>query len=231
MGDTAFTTAAAGGEKTAMARTVEPSGRAVFDAALAGTCTRLHLDDGRTLSLPAHRWHAAAGGGDHWLLGRCRGPALDLGCGPGRLVEALLHNGIPALGVDSSLVAVRHCRAHGTPVLHRDVFASLPGEGAWAHVLLADGNIGIGGDPVMMLRRAASLLKPGGSVLVETGPRRNKLWRGQARLHDPGHPAGPWFPWATLGLNAIPELARLAGLRVTGARRGHSRCFAQLTQP
>lgn len=226
MGDIASATAPV--TDTGSPRTVAAAGQDVFDAALNGACTRLGLDDGRTLRMPAHRWRAPADGADQWLLGRCHGPTVDLGCGPGRLVEALQRNGIAALGVDCSMIAVRHCRARGSAVLHRDVFAPLPAEGFWAHVLLADGNIGIGGDPVAMLRRAASLLAPGGTVLVETGPRRNALWRGRARLHDPHHDTGPWFPWATLGLNALPELARQAGLHLTGARVGHHRCFAQL---
>lgn len=201
---------------------------AVFDPALTGMSTRLHLDDGRTLLLPARRWHEPAGRVDQWLLQRCHGPALDLGCGPGRLVEALLHSGIPALGVDCSALAVRFCLVRGAPVLHGDVFAPLPAEGHWAHVLLADGNIGIGGDPVALLRRAASLLTPGGSVLLEVGTQRSGLWRGQARLYQADCGAGPWFPWAILGLNALPDLAHRAGLRMVGAHRGRHRCFAQL---
>ena len=67
-------------------------------------------------------------------------------------------------------------------MVRRDLFGPLPGEGTWAHVLLADGNIGIGGDPLRLLRRAARLLRPGGTVLVETDARHRALWRGTARL-------------------------------------------------
>jgi len=41
------------------------------------------------------------------------------------------------------------------------------GGGRWAHVLLADGNVGIGGDVVALLRRCAELVRPGGTVVVE----------------------------------------------------------------
>ncbi|QNE22873.1 class I SAM-dependent methyltransferase [Kribbella qitaiheensis] len=179
--------------------------------------------------LSVARWRAAAGRRDRWLLLRCQGPTVDLGCGPGRLVEALLRKGIPVLGVDCSALAVRYCLLRGAPVLHGDVFAPLPAEGSWRHVVLADGNIGIGGDPVTLLRRATRLLAPGGSILVETGPRRSELWQGHARLQDPSA-AGAWFPWAVVGLNAVSELARRAGLRVVATRRGRTRCFAQLAQ-
>lgn len=202
---------------------------ATFDAALVGAATILELADGRRFPLPVRRWHRIATGADAWFLERCGGPTVDLGCGPGRLVEALLAKGIPALGVDHSRRAVRLCAARGAPAVYRDLFARLPGEGRWHHVLLADGNIGIGGDPLALLRRAASLLAPGGSVLVETAqPRFGPLWCGTARLHGPACGPGPWFPWAVIGLTAMHDLARSAGLRVTDTVRRRERSFVQL---
>ena len=67
-------------------------------------------------------------------------------------------------------------------MLRRDVFARVPGEGRWSHVLLADGNIGIGGDPLRLLERAAGLLAAGGTVLVETDPEAARHWRGSVRV-------------------------------------------------
>ncbi len=55
-----------------------------------------------------------------------------------------------------------------------------------------------------------------------------ELWRGQARLYPADCGAAPWFPWAILGLNALPDLAHQAGLRMVGVHRGRHRCFAQL---
>lgn len=110
-----------------------------FDAALAGTADHLELTDGRRLALAVRRWHARADHEDRWLLARCRGPAVDLGCGPGRLVHALDDRGIPAIGVDLSPCAVRGCRARGVAVFQGDAFGWLPGAGGWRHVLLADG--------------------------------------------------------------------------------------------
>jgi hypothetical protein len=143
------------------------------------------------------------------------------------LVAELAGRGVPALGVDCSPLAVRQCHSRGAAVLHRDLFATLPGEGRWHHVLLADGNIGIGGDPMRLLRRCAVLLRPGGTMLVEAEHPGAGLWRGAARLQVAGGAAGPWFPWAVTALPALAALAELAGLQA-GDRHLASRCFLEL---
>jgi SAM-dependent methyltransferase len=195
-----------------------------FDAALWGAPARLLRSDGTEIVLAVRRWHADATCDDGWLLDRCTGPVVDLGCGPGRLVVALTDRGIPALGVDVSEAAVAQCRARGAAVLHRDLFAGLPGR--WQHVLLADGNIGIGGDPVRLLRRAAALLRPGGTVLVETDPDPAAWWSGTARVHTP-EGAGPPLPWAVVGADALRAAAAAAGLEVSATQAGR-RAFTEL---
>ena len=197
-----------------------------FDAALRGAPARMLRSDGAEVVLAVRRWHGDAAGDDGWLLDRCTGPALDLGCGPGRLVVALARRGIPALGVDTSAAAVAQCRARGAAVLRRDLFAALPGTGRWQHVLLADGNIGIGGDPARLLRRAAALLRPGGSVLVETDPDPAARWSGTVRVRTP-EGSGPPLPWAVVGAAALGEVAAGVGLEVTDTRAG-ARCFSEL---
>ena len=122
-----------------------------FDAALAADDATLLDSDGGQDVLPVRRWSRPADADDAWLLDRCTGPTVDLGCGPGRLLAALARRGVQALGVDHSPVAQEQCRARGVVMLRRDVFARVPGEGRWSHVLLADGNIGIGGDPLRLL--------------------------------------------------------------------------------
>lgn len=200
---------------------------AVFDPVLAGQPAQLVGDDGRLLPVSPQRWLAPADGEDVWLLDRCTGPTVDLGCGPGRLVAELAEYGVPALGVDCSPLAVLQCHSRGTAVLHRDVFATLPGEGRWHHVLLADGNIGIGGDPLRLLRRCAALLRHNGTILVETEHPGAGLWRGAARLEEACGATGPWFPWAVAELPMLAVLAELAGFRV-GDRHHGGRCFAEL---
>ncbi len=200
---------------------------AVFEPALAGRPAQLVGDDGRILGMAPRRWLAPADGEDEWLLVRCTGPTVDLGCGPGRLVAELAGRGVPALGVDCSPLAVRQCHSRGAAVLHRDVFARLPAEGRWHHVLLADGNIGIGGDPAMLLRRCAALLRGGGTMLVEAEHPGAGLWRGVARLQVAGSAGGPWFPWAVADLPALAALAELAGLQARDCYLA-GRCFLEL---
>ena len=142
----------------------------VFDSALTGLPVRLITHDGRELPTAANRWYAPANHDDQWLLRRCTGPTVDLGCGPGRLVAELTARAVPALGIDCSPHAVRECRHRGGAALRRDLFDVLPEEGRWHHALLADGNIGIGGNPHTLLRRCATLIRPGGTLLIETVP-------------------------------------------------------------
>jgi len=225
---------------SAIRHTTEPlESGAVFDAALAGRRQRLVRGDGVVLPLAVQRWHDDADTDDDWLLARCAGATLDLGCGPGRLVVALADRGVPALGVDVSIQAVQRCLERGAAVLHRDAFERLPGEGRWQHVVLADGNIGIGGDPVSLLRRCRALLADGGTILLELTPGAG-LWCGTAYLEstDADEPvegltvlealdAGPWFPWAVLGPHAVGEVAAEAGLAIRARAEG-DRCFVEL---
>jgi hypothetical protein len=92
----------------------------------------------------------------------------------------------------------------------RDVFGRVPGTGRWMTVLLADGNIGIGGDPAALLRRAGELLAPEGHALVELEPPGSPLRLEQVRLRAAGL-ASAWFPWAFVGTDHIDDIARDAG--------------------
>jgi SAM-dependent methyltransferase len=197
-----------------------------FDAALGGRAARLVRSDGVEVELAVGRWRDPASAGDAWLLDRCTGPAIDLGCGPGRLVEALVARRVPALGVDASAAAQLLCRGRGAPMVRRDVFAPLPAEGCWDHVLLADGNIGIGGDPVALLRRSARLVARGGTVLVETDPDPALWWRGAVRVCT-ADGSGAALPWACTGADALAAVAPRAGLRRAGGLDG-PRSFVEL---
>ncbi|MER7754210.1 methionine biosynthesis protein MetW [Kitasatospora sp. NPDC097643] len=190
----------------------------------------LRRTDGRRIALDIERWCAPAAGADHSLLLRCvrlATPVVDLGCGPGRLVEALLTLGVPALGVDITRAAVTRTRSLGGPALCRSVFDRLPGEGRWGAALLADGNLGIGGDPDALLRRSAELLAPDGQLLVEVEPQEVDE-RAVVQVEGPDGRLGPPFPWARLGAGATLRRARRLGLVATDHWTSHGRHFLTL---
>ncbi|MEJ8279682.1 methyltransferase domain-containing protein [Pseudonocardia spirodelae] len=185
-----------------------------FDGLLCGAAIEIRDDAGSVQLLDPARWRAGPDLTDAEVVRRCTGPTLDLGCGPGRLVRALREHGVVAWGVDSSAVAVELCRSRGTPVLHRNVFAPLPREGRWHHVLLLDGNIGIGGDPHRLLARAGALTATGGTVIVETDPDPGLCWTGCLPVPDVG---GEWSTrWARVGVRALEDHAAGLGLAVVG---------------
>jgi SAM-dependent methyltransferase len=189
----------------------------------------LRSDTGVTLPLDPHRWHDEATPVERDLLAGVTGPVLDVGCGPGRLVVGLARRGTVALGIDPAPGAVEIARRRGAPVLQRSVFDAVPGQGRWRTVLLVDGNIGIGGDPVRLLQRCRSLLAPGGTVIAEVEAPGVGLARHRARL-ERGGTHGPWFPWAVVGRDALPGIAGRAGLGVADVVHapGEQRWFARL---
>ncbi|GAA1636965.1 methyltransferase domain-containing protein [Catellatospora bangladeshensis] len=192
----------------------------------------LHLTgpDGRLLRrMDVAAWHAAPTSADDSLLARCTGPTLDIGCGPGRLTAELGRRGVPALGIDLSPAAVRLARSRGANVLLHDVFAPLPGRVPFAHVLLADGNIGIGGDPARLLARCRDLLTPGGTVLAEVDPPGTRGWRATVALTDTRRTSDP-FAWAAVSAGEVAPLAARAGLRHTDTWTGEGRWFACLAR-
>jgi SAM-dependent methyltransferase len=199
-------------------------------AAAAGSAAgwQVRHADGHARPLPLADWCGGLRPGDAGLLDRCRAATLDVGCGPGRLVEALSLRGVPALGVDIAPDAVALSRARGGSALRRDVFAALPGEGRWRQVLLVDGNVGIGGDPVALLRRCAALLHPLGTVLCEAEPPGRPLRRTPIRLEHADGRRSHWFRWAYLGLDALAAAAPAAGAAVVDSWAEAGRWFATL---
>ncbi|MFE3772106.1 class I SAM-dependent methyltransferase [Streptomyces sp. NPDC059122] len=188
----------------------------------------LRLADGRWTYLPVHRWHAQPTTADVTLLVRCDSPVLDVGCGPGRLCRALLHQGIFALGIDVAPQAVARTIGLGGTALCRSVFGPLPGEGAWQTLLLADGNIGIGGDPRALLRRCTQLIAPTGVLLVEV-EQFDVAERCTAWVEDTHGRRGAPFPWARLGATALGRIAPELGLSVTDEWQSDHRSFLALS--
>ncbi|MFC3965288.1 SAM-dependent methyltransferase [Nocardia jiangsuensis] len=198
-----------------------------FDRALAGHDCWVRAADGTRRDVPARRWLGAAEPADTAFTAGCDGPTIDLGCGPGRLVAALLRRGVVALGVDVSPLAVALTRARGAPALRRDVFGPLPGAGRWSYALLADGNIGIGADPHRLLVRTRALLTGDGVAVVEFDPPGTGMVRLLQRVETDAV-AGPWFPWSRVGIEHAGRLAAATGFRVRATAEVHGRHIAWL---
>ncbi len=207
-------------------------GRGLADAARASGPSRYRAvaDDGSRRRLPLRRWIGQAPVEEIELLERAAPAVLDVGCGPGRHLACLGRLGIPALGLDIAPYAVALARARGCRVLRRSVFERVPGAGSWGTALLLDGNVGIDGDPLRLLRRVASLLRPGGMVLAEFEPPQAASREVRLRIEGVDE-VSEWFPWAWVSVDDAEGLSAAAGLELRGAWSSRGRWFARLGVP
>ena len=141
---------------------------------------------------------------------------------------ALAERGIPALGIDVTPDAVRQTRSAGALALMRDVFGRIPGAGRWRTVLLADGAIGIGGDPAALLRRISDLLGPQGRALVEVQPPETDDSAGVSVGNSAGEQGREGLPWVSVTADQIEDLARGAGMELRELWTASGRWFAAL---
>lgn len=198
--------------------TTDESFSVIFSQALQGEpCAVVGLD-AEPRVLPMSQWTSEADADDTVLLNLCEGAVLDIGCGPGRLTAALARRGFVALGIDVVHEAVGQTRERGGSALLRDVYDELPGEGRWHTALLADGNVGIGGDPVSLLRRVREVIDPRGRVVVEVhgpGIPTRTVW---AKLQV-GETSSRPFRWSVLGLDDVDDVAARAGLEIVSTHQ------------
>jgi SAM-dependent methyltransferase len=195
----------------------------IYTHALQGHPCTVWEGDLAPQPLPTHTWRALAGEADRAVLAHCHGPTIDIGCGPGRMTEALALAGHAVLGIDVVPEAVRQTRSRGVPALRRSVFDRVPGEGRWETALLADGNIGIGGDPVSLLERAGELVAAHGRIVVDLAPWGTGVVTRHVRLETSRGRSGR-FPWTAVGADAVQAVASAAGLgRATGYRLAERR--------
>lgn len=205
----------------------------VFTAALRGEPCEVSIAGSETTPfglLPTHRWRGKATAVDREILRHCHGSTIDIGCGPGRMAEALAQRGRAVLAIDIVEEAVEQTRARGVSVLRRDVFDRLPGEGRWDSALLADGNIGIGGSPIRLLSRVAELVRPGGRIVAEIAGPDDATHVVQLILQTAGQESPP-LPWALVGHEGIGPIAAESGLSLLLLQPIRHRWVAVLERP
>ncbi|MFN8051984.1 MAG: class I SAM-dependent methyltransferase [Acidimicrobiales bacterium] len=190
----------------------------------------LHSRCGEVVPLDVESWRRPADDVEIAVLADLQGPVMDVGCGPGRIVAAIAASGRMAMGVDTSPSASAEASQRGVAVLNRSVFDPLPGEERWGAVVMLDGNIGIGGDPVALLARARELLAPGGTAVAEVGEPGSATDRLTVRVQTPDG-NGPWFPWARVSADHIDGCFVDAGLRPAGVAAFGGRWFARAFRP
>jgi SAM-dependent methyltransferase len=166
----------------------------------------VNMDD-HPLPLEVSRWAGASDEIDKLVVARCEPPVIDLGCGPGRMVQALSESGRAALGVDMSSVAVGMSMARGGPALRRRIDEPLPADGRWGTALLMDTNVGMGGDVAALLARCMRLVIPGGLIICEVDgvPDRHEV---HSIVLLTKHATSPPLSWSRIGTSALIAVAK-----------------------
>lgn len=198
-----------------------------FSTVLSSGEAFMHGVGPEPVPLGVHAWRARADDTDLALLEHCEGPTLDIGCGPGRMAAELFRRGLHATGIDVAAEAIRMARSRGVVALLADVFAPLPAEGLWRTVLLADGNIGIGGDPDRLLRRVHDVLEPGGRVVAELAPSGATDGRHRVTVETDGVHSAPFW-WGVVTSAGVASLAAGAGFVACELHAAGHREFAVL---
>jgi RimJ/RimL family protein N-acetyltransferase len=99
------------------------------------------------------------------------GPALDLGAGAGRISLWLQQQGAPVTAVDSSPGAVAVCRTRGVMDARIGDLNSPPTDKRWRFIVLACGNLGLGGSRDgnrRLLTRLAEIAAPDAVLYGDT---------------------------------------------------------------
>ena len=179
---------------------------AVFDAALAGRCQRLVRHDGVCCRSPSSAGTTTPTTTTPGWSSAAPAPTLDLGLRP-RPPRGRPRRPRRA-GPRASTCPCRPCSAASSAAPRcctATRSSACPARAAGQHVVLADGNIGIGGDPVALLRRCRELLAESGTVLLELEPDA-ALWRGHGLPgeHRPPTPRRTRWRSSTPSSSAAP---------------------------
>jgi SAM-dependent methyltransferase len=215
-----------------MSRRTSQATDRLFDAAYAGlpaasNSTQPAKGGESLLPLDISRWSGPADAVDLLVVARCEPPVIDLGCGPGRMVQALTESGRPALGVDMSSVAVQLSMMRGGPALRRRIEEPLPAEGRWGTALLMDTNVGLGGDVAALLARCIQLVIPGGLIICEVDRISQRHEVHSVVLRTQRAASAP-LPWSRIGAAALMQVAKSLDLLHVEEWTSRGRAFVAL---
>jgi 2-polyprenyl-6-hydroxyphenyl methylase / 3-demethylubiquinone-9 3-methyltransferase len=173
---------------------------------------------------PLHRMNPARIG---WIEGLIQRPSriLDVGCGAGLAAEALARHGHEVLGIDAAGEAIEAARAHASGKALRLEYRSclaedLVAEGLRFPVITSLEVIEHVPDPAGFVRVLATLLEPGGTLILSTLNRTRRSWIvGKLGAEY----VLRMLPVGTHDWKAFITPAELAGmLRAAGLRVGHT---------
>ncbi|MEC5191922.1 SAM-dependent methyltransferase [Arthrobacter sp. MP_M7] len=207
----------------------EPYARALANGAGTLTLRSYGKHSADAVDFDVRSWCGEASPLERSLLQSLKGPVLDIGCGPGRLLAAAQGLGIPALGIDTSPEAVHRARARGARALEQSVFAPVPQTGLWQSIILLDGNIGIGGSISSLLLRCGQLIAPRGTLLVEVEDDEDLDTVYSAVLEDSSGNQSEPFRWARTGSLGLASRARRSEWTVSSVQRLQGRVFCRLS--
>lgn len=94
------------------------------------------------------------------------GTLLDVGCGPGSFLHGAMSRGWQAHGIESSQSQVEYCLAHGKSATFVADFPQMPDDDRRFDVVTFNHVLEHVPSPTTYLRKAFSLLKPGGKVFI-----------------------------------------------------------------
>jgi SAM-dependent methyltransferase len=184
---------------------------------------------------------------DRLALDSCRGRVLDVGAGAGRHALALQARGLEVVAIDVSPIAVSLCRARGVRDARVFDVMQLDSEqmmGRFDTIFFGMQTIGVAGGVGTLgrlLERLASVLAPGGELIVDSSALR-EAWEGDDSDRTPGRGEivlstryrgwrGEPFPWLYLSERDLSTVAGDAGFAMETLGRVPSGEFLAALRP